>query len=821
MIPILYDEKAENIICSLNDTIKCVAHEVQNSVFELDLEYSIYSDNFNEIELNKVIKAKASDELGEQFFRIYYISNDLNGFIEVKAQHISYDLIDNFVENITCTNSTCEASFNAMLNKCQTPHKFIGYSDITHTSTYNLSRVNGFEAILGTRGSLLDTYGNGAKLKRDNYNLYLNKNRGANNGVKIAYAKNITGYKRELDESELVTCIYPFAKIQNEVEEGEGIEETLVLPERFIQSENINKYPHPKILAVDFSDDSVKSIEDLRKASSKYFSETKKDVPKVNYEVEFIYLYQTSQYSDLNLKDLELVGMGDTVTIEDKRIGMNVEAEVIENYYNSLTERYEKIILGNFKSSLSDIFNDDINTSIEDGLDNVRKDIYTNFEVLEDKIISEVSSLEGDVKANTTLIQQTSNSISSMAKDISNNTTLLNQTASNISSKVSKGEVVSSINQSAENIKINANKIQLEGTTTVGNGESYISINNYDYRAYVNCQLAINVGGYNDGGSFLPSLYMGANGFNSASSGSDGQYFVMKNYGSYHHLAQRHQNGTWSTISFDSNGNITYSPVGNSVFNSNVNFTKATNYENSLNVNKGSAIYLNNTSNSTKAKLTYDKLAINKIGTYDATNLTTDSTIAPTTNNTVSIGTSSYKFKNLYGYNMYTDNIDLRYISSPVSTLYIDQPQWGLFCPNKNEYQYLGSDSSRWRTIYLYMSPNITSDARKKENIRYVNSEDYTTREDIITQANMYDFVKDELNIAEYNYLEEKKNTFGFIAQDLEQTKVGSSILTKDSEGFLAYDSGAYVNILAGALKEAISKIEKLESEIKILKANN
>ena len=85
----------------------------------------------------------------------------------------------------------------------------------------------------------------------------------------------------------------------------------------------------------------------------------------------------------------------------------------------------------------------------------------------------------------------------------------------------------------------------------------------------------------------------------------------------------------------------------------------------------------------------------------------------------------------------------------------------------------------------------------------------------------MYDFVKDELNIAEYNYLEEKKNTFGFIAQDLEQTKVGSSILTKDSEGFLAYDSGAYVNILAGALKEAISKIEKLESEIKILKANN
>ena len=387
-----------------------------------------------------------------------------------------------------------------------------------------------------------------------------------------------------------------------------------------------------------------------------------------------------------------------------------------------------------------------------------------------------------------------------------------------LSGKVDTNSVVSSINQTAESIKINANKIQLEGATTVGSNNNYIKLNDYRYTAYVNNKLAMEFGGYLENGAFIPCLYMGANGFNASSSGRDGQYFALKNYGSYHHLTQRHSNGTWSVISFDENGNITYSPVGNSVFNSNVNFTKATNYENSLNINKGSSIYLNNTSNSTKAKLTYDKLAINKIGAYDTTNLAIESTIAPNVNDTVSIGTSSYKFKNLYGYNMYTDNIDLRYINSPVSTLYINQPQWGAFCPNRNEYQYLGLDANRWRTIYLYMSPNISSDARKKENIRYVNSEDYTTREDIITQANMYDFVKDELNIAEYNYLEEKKNTFGFIAQDLEKTKVGSSILTKDSEGFLAYDSGAYVSILAGALKETMNQVEQLKQEVAELK---
>ena len=429
----LYNTDAITEICTLDDCLEGLVTEEENGGFELELTYSISSNNFNDIQNNKVIKAKASDELGEQLFRIYYVSNEIDGKIYVKAQHITYDLMDNFVENVTCTKSTCEQSFQAMLSKCQYAHNFKGYSDIEHTATYNLSRVNALEAILGTRGSLLDTYGNGAKLKRDNYNIYLNKTRGNNNGVTIAYSKNITGYKREIDETDLVTCIYPFAKVQKELGENENtttVEEIIVLPERFVNSKYINNYPHPKILAVDYSEKEIKDIASLRTQANKYFSETQKDIPNVNYKVEFIYLHQTAEYEDNNLKALELVGMGDTVTVIDERIGMNVEANVIKTVFNVLTDRYESIELGRFKGSINDIIGD-IENNVDNALNQV-SNMYVNFEILDDKIISEVSKLEGDIKVNTTLIEQTDSYIQSVASDLNGKYTSIKQTVDSI-----------------------------------------------------------------------------------------------------------------------------------------------------------------------------------------------------------------------------------------------------------------------------------------------------------------------------------------------------------------------------------------------------
>ena len=92
----------------------------------------------------------------------------------------------------------------------------------------------------------------------------------------------------------------------------------------------------------------------------------------------------------------------------------------------------------------------------------------------------------------------------------------------------------------------------------------------------------------------------------------------------------------------------------------------------------------------------------------------------------------------------------------------------------------------------------------------------------------MYNFVKDDLALAKFNYIGHKETEIGFIAQDLiynadgTENKVGNYIVdaktAREENRTLSYNTGNYTNVLAGALKQAIQKIEELEREVEELK---
>jgi hypothetical protein len=104
---------------------------------------------------------------------------------------------------------------------------------------------------------------------------------------------------------------------------------------------------------------------------------------------------------------------------------------------------------------------------------------------------------------------------------------------------------------------------------------------------------------------------------------------------------------------------------------------------------------------------------------------------------------------------------------------------------------------------------------------------------DTATYKEMYDFVKDDLELATYNLKDpseyEEHRKINFIAQDVlcneDQTenKVGNLIVLAqkcmEDQEVLQYDTGNYISVLAGALKQAINKIEELEKEILDLKS--
>ena len=95
-----------------------------------------------------------------------------------------------------------------------------------------------------------------------------------------------------------------------------------------------------------------------------------------------------------------------------------------------------------------------------------------------------------------------------------------------------------------------------------------------------------------------------------------------------------------------------------------------------------------------------------------------------------------------------------------------------------------------------------------------------------IVESDLYDFIKNDLHLATYMFKSNKENItrdsqIGFIAQDIEHTKLGQYIVVGDSSkgDNLMVHQNNYINTIAGALKnKAIDKIETLEIEINNLK---
>lgn len=150
--------------------------------------------------------------------------------------------------------------------------------------------------------------------------------------------------------------------------------------------------------------------------------------------------------------------------------------------------------------------------------------------------------------------------------------------------------------------------------------------------------------------------------------------------------------------------------------------------------------------------------------------------------------------------------------------------------PNGNGTIDMGASSYRWRTVYSANGVSTTSDRTLKENIKYVR-----TGETEIDYNDMYKFVKDDLELATYNYINSDEKFINFVAQDLLANEdgtdnvVGQFIVNpvpvpakEDIENgedypLLSYNTNIYTSVLAGALKESINKIEELEERLAML----
>ena len=296
---------------------------------------------------NDVVEAR---QLRDQPFRIYRVVPELDK-VTVYARHIFYDLLDNMVKQIKPASDAVGASVvQSISNGCLSEHDFTFYSDLESTaSDVTLENINPVEALLGENG-LTSKYG--AELARDWFDVFLVSRVGTDSEVQIREKKNLTGVSIDVDMTDAVTRIMPTGV------DADG--NVLYLPELYIDSPNIDAFPHPKWIHLQVSEakevaegDNYKSLtscyQDMRNAAQAEF-DAGCDMPTVTLKVDFVNCKDTEEYKQFSA--LSDIFLGDAVRVVVKRLGFEVTMRMTQYTYDCLTRKYTSVTLGTAAETL-------------------------------------------------------------------------------------------------------------------------------------------------------------------------------------------------------------------------------------------------------------------------------------------------------------------------------------------------------------------------------------------------------------------------------------------------------------------------------------
>ena len=374
MKPILFPATStswtSNGLGALSDAISCVVYEERNGEYELTMTYPVGGIHFDEIHDRAIIYAIPSPYREPQPFRIYCIDSPLNGIVTIHAHHLSYDLSGIPVEPFEA--GTCAMALLGLTAHSIVTNPFSVNTDKSVTAPYKLKVPTSFRACLGGQeGSILDVYGKG-EYEFDKYDVNLWVNRGSDNGVKIAYGKNITDFNMEKNLESVTTGVYPY---WSDLENDELVE----IPGRIIKiydptnptyllesggaylTEAEDKYltvqtpfNFNNILPLDLSSEFEEkpTPEELRARAEKYIKDNSLGAPRISIDVSFIDLGQTEEYKDL--AGLEACDLCDTVTVEFPMYGISVKAEIVRIETDVLLERYNSVEIGDARTSIAD-----------------------------------------------------------------------------------------------------------------------------------------------------------------------------------------------------------------------------------------------------------------------------------------------------------------------------------------------------------------------------------------------------------------------------------------------------------------------------------
>ncbi|NFL46879.1 endopeptidase, partial [Clostridium botulinum] len=449
----------------LNEAIKCEIAEEINNGYHINLEYPLHDrKNLSNLFVpGEVVKVPSWDDREPQLFVIRRFKPSLNNSINVYAQHIFFAKMDgNVVLDTNIQGKTRKQAIQQIFNNTINTHKFnIGNKDKrTDTNNLRIVRYSVLDALVGSKDNTIkNRYG--GELVPDNFTVDFVDRRGKDTGIKVTYAKNITGAEATFEDIDSITEIIPVGS------------NGLMLPEKSIKASNFDDN-NPYTRVIEFSNIEVvepqkdndgnitnedevcteqQAIEKLRKACLDKFNIEHVNEINFNLNLNFIELcdcinFEGNDYSDINSR----VAIGDTIDVNIKPFGVIQKGRIYKLTRDAITGRLISCEIGYKRGNLADTINktndkiDETKEELSKENNNLKVTMEKRDEAIELSVKNEKEDREASIKLLDGKIEE------KVSED--DFSTYREQTAKVIREKVSEGDFSALVEKNAKSVLI-------------------------------------------------------------------------------------------------------------------------------------------------------------------------------------------------------------------------------------------------------------------------------------------------------------------------------------------------------------------------------
>lgn len=289
-----------------------------------------------------------SKQTRDQLFRIYSVGRDAEtGMVEVKASHIFYDL-----SGVICTrdyhpeNVAADTVLSTILANASAEHGFTFHCKVTKAISGDYTGVSIVKALLDPDIGIVPQ--TGARIIRDNYDVYILPDEVMDRGMEIRHRKNLLGAVLTADVSGVVTRIRPVGK------DKDGNRLLITENNGWVESANKALYPTSRDAEIEY-DVSVSTAKDaqfknnaaaraeLKRLAQQDFADGM-DAAAVSLDVQLAALENSAEYADY--APLLTMFLYDTVHVIASYVGINAKLRVNGYVYDCLLKRYQDVYVG-------------------------------------------------------------------------------------------------------------------------------------------------------------------------------------------------------------------------------------------------------------------------------------------------------------------------------------------------------------------------------------------------------------------------------------------------------------------------------------------